>query len=253
VIINPKTAHNFAKVMSKRSKTDAIDAELLAYYCEKMAFEPWQRPSDEKITLRVIARRINALTKQRTQAKNQLHALQATTDTPDVVMEQVEQLIEFLDQQIQLLRASALTTIAGSIELTEAFDLLVSIAGIAQASAIQLLAELAILPDDMSAKQWVAHAGLDPRHYESGSSVSKKTRISKVGNTYVRHALYMPALVAARCNNHIKGYYTHLIEDNGLKKMQAICAVMRKLLHAIHGMLKNKEKFDGSRFFKLPA
>jgi len=33
-----------------------------------------------------------------------------------------------------------------------------------------------------------------------------------------------------------------LIVDNGLKKMQAICAVMRKLLHAIHGMLKNQQK-----------
>jgi transposase len=44
-----------------------------------------------------------------------------------------------------------------------------------------------------------------------------------------------------------------LIQDNGLKKVQAICAVMRKLLHAIHGMLKAKKEFDGACFYKLPA
>jgi len=59
----------------------------------------------------------------------------------------------------------------------------------------------------------------------------------------------MPALVATRHEPHIKGYYTHLIDDNGIKKVQAVCAVMRKLLHAIHGMLKARQEFDGSRFY----
>jgi hypothetical protein len=61
----------------------------------------------------------------------------------------------------------------------------------------------------------------------------------------------MPALSAARHDEHIKGYYRHLIEARG-KKIQAICAVMRKLLHAIHGMLKAREPFDGRRFYVLP-
>jgi transposase len=114
--------------------------------------------------------------------------------------------------------------------------LIVGIKGIAEASAVQVLAELMALPDGMTAKQWVAHAGLDPRCVESGSSVAKKPRISKAGNKYIRQALYMPALVATCHEPHIKGYYRHLVENNGLKKIQAICAVMRKLLHAIHGM-----------------
>jgi hypothetical protein len=63
----------------------------------------------------------------------------------------------------------------------------------------------------------------------------------------------MPALVASRYEPNIKAYYHHLIEDNGLKKLQALCAVMRKLLHAIHGMLKTNKAFDGSRFYKMPA
>ncbi|WP_089723799.1 hypothetical protein [Candidatus Thiosymbion oneisti] len=44
-------------------------------------------------------------------------------------------------------------------------------------------------------------------------------------------------------------YYHHLIDTRGLKKIQAVCAVMRKLLLAIQAMLKNRRPFDSSRFY----
>ena len=173
-------------------------------------------------------------------------------ETPVLVIEQTEQLIDILDAQIKTLRDSALNIIHQNEDLKQAHSLITGIKGIAQASAVQILSELMILPKDMTARQWVAHAGLDPRIFDSGSSVSKKPRISKVGNKYIRQALYMPALVASRFEPNIKGYYHHLIEDNGLKKVQAVCAVMRKLLHAIHGMLRTNKEFDGTRFYTLP-
>jgi transposase len=253
MVINPKAAHNFAKVLMKRSKTDAVDAETLAIYAERMPFETWQRPADENIALQAISRRIVALTKLKTQTKNQLHALKATEKTPVFVIEQVNALIETLETQIEAHRSSALELIQKHAALKEALTLVTGIKGIAEASGIQILAELLILPQEMNVRQWVAYAGLDPRKFESGSSVAKKPRISKAGNKYIRQALYMPALVAARHEPNIKGYYAHLIEDNGLKKMQAVCAVMRKLLHAIHGMLRTQETFDGSRFYTLPV
>ena len=253
MVINPKAAHNFAKALMTRSKTDAIDAENLAIYAERMPFEVWERPADECISLRAISRRIAALNKQKTQTKNQLHALESTLETPKLVIEQTKELIDILAAQIKTLRDSALMLIQQHEGLEQAYTLITGIKGIAQASAIQILSELMILPKNMTARQWVAHAGLDPRIFDSGSSVSKKPRISKVGNKYIRQALYMPALVASRFDPNIKGYYHHLIDDNGLKKVQAVCAVMRKLLHAIHGMLKTNKKFDGERFYTFPA
>ena len=128
------------------------------------------------------------------------------------------------------------------------FELLVSVKGIADASAIALLAELAVLPEDMTTRQWVAHAGLDPRHFESGSSVRAPTRISKVGNRHLRAALFMPAMVAARYEPCVRAYYEKLIE-RGKKPLQAIVAVMRKLLHAIHGMFRHDAIFNGEKFY----
>lgn len=253
MVINPRASHNFAKVLMTRSKTDVIDAENLALYAERMPFNLWVCPTDELIDLRAIARRITTLNKQKTQSKNQLHALESTQKTPKLVIEQTQALIEVFEIQVTTLRDAALVLMQDNEELKEAYTLITSIKGIAQASAIQILSEVMILPKDMSARQWVAHAGLDPRIFDSGSSVSKKPRISKVGNKYIRQALYMPALVACRFEPNIKGYYHHLINDNGLKKVQAICAVMRKLLHAIHGMLRAKKEFEGERFYTLPV
>jgi transposase len=124
--------------------------------------------------------------------------------------------------------------------------------GIARASAIALLAELAVLPGDMTARQWVAHAGLDPRHHESGTSVRGHTRISKVGNSRLCAALFMPALVAIQHAPTVRAYYQALLE-RGKKPKQAIVAVMRKLLHAIHGMVQHDADFDGRRFFAQKA
>jgi transposase len=104
----------------------------------------------------------------------------------------------------------------------------------------------------MTARQWVAHAGLDPRHYESGTSVHKRSRISRAGNRRLRWALYMPALVAARQEPRIKAFYEKLIQA-GKKPMQALVAVMRKLLHAIHGMFTHDEQFRGEKFYALCA
>jgi len=64
--------------------------------------------------------------------------------------------------------------------------------------AVRLLGELATMPADMSPKQCVAHARLDPWQHQSGSSIDRPARISKRGNRYLRSALYVPAVVASQ-------------------------------------------------------
>jgi transposase len=103
----------------------------------------------------------------------------------------------------------------------------------------------------MRANQWVAHAGLDPRPHESGTSISKPRRISKAGNKYIRAALFMPALVALKLDPHIKAFYEKLV-GAGKKPIQAVVAVMRKLLHAIWGMFNHDQEFIGEKFYAIP-
>ena len=114
-------------------------------------------------------------------------------------------------------------------------------------SALGLLAELAVLPPTLTARQWVAQAGLDPRPVRSGSSVHPPVRISKRGNVHLRRVLFMPALVAVRRSPAVQRLATQLTAQ-GKAPLQVLVAVMRKLLHAIYGMLKANTDFDGERF-----
>ncbi|VAW86748.1 hypothetical protein MNBD_GAMMA18-411 [hydrothermal vent metagenome] len=253
MVVNPRAAKRHAEALMCRTKTDPVDASVLSDYAERMPFVPWQPPAAEVITIRACSRRLAALTHQRTQAKNQLHAWAATTTTPAFIIKDVQLTIRQLDQQIEQLKEKTLEIIVEDDFLSSVLKLFVTVKGIAETSAIQLMGELLVLDPSMTHRQWVAMAGLDPRHYQSGTSVNKRARISKAGNRYLRMALYMPALSAARHDPYVRGFYQHLVEDNGLKKIQAVCAVMRKLLHALHGMLKNMTAFDNTRFYRLPV
>jgi transposase len=251
MVVNPKASHNFAKVLMKNSKTDAVDANTLAEYAARMDFVAWTRPSNETIALRSFARRIDALTSQKAAAKNHLHALTATSETPKAVLKDVKLAIAQLEKRIDRLTAGALILIGKHPDLERILALLIGIKGIGNTSAIALMGELLLLPPDLSHREWVKFAGLDPRAFDSGKSIHKKTRISKAGNRHIRSALYMPALSAKQHDPHVKAYFQHLVA-NGKKPLQAVCAIMRKLLHAIHGMLKHNKPFDNTRFYAIP-
>jgi transposase len=60
-VINPRSFHNFAKLMLQNSKTDEIDAQLLAEYGERMGPRLWVPPTAEQMMLRAIGRHINRL------------------------------------------------------------------------------------------------------------------------------------------------------------------------------------------------
>jgi len=250
MVVNPKASHNFAKVLMKNSKTDAVDAHTLAEYAARMDFVAWTRPSDETLKLRSFARRINALTGQKAAAKNHLHALTSTQETPKAVLRDAKLAITQLEKRIDRLTADVLILIGKHSELTRILALLIGIKGIGETSAIALMGELLLLPPGLSHREWVKFAGLDPRSFDSGKSVHKKTRISKAGNAHIRSALYMPALSAKQHDPHVKAYFQHLV-DNGKKPLQAVCAIMRKLLHAIHGMLKHNKPYDNTRFYAI--
>lgn len=253
MVINPKAAKHYAMARITRSKTDAADAAMLAEFVEHMPFEPWQCPDGSKLALRTATRRLEALLKQQTQAKNHLHASLQSQFSPAFVIEDIKFTVAQLGRQIEAIQTHILSLIEQNNELRSIFNRLITVKGIGPKSAVSLMGELLVLPQNMTAKQWVAMAGLDPRQHQSGTSVDKPTRISKAGNKYLRKALYMPALSAARTEENVRAYYQHLIEQRHLKKIQAVCAVMRKLLHAIHGMLTNQTDFDGSRFYSAPA
>ncbi len=251
MVANPRAVRNFARAMMQRSKTDQLDAAVLREYAARMPFNPWQPPSPRALQLMAVAHRMQALTQMITAEKNRLHAISLSRVLPDLVRRDVVRSIQTMERALDRLLRAALEFLLADPELARRNALLVSIPGIGATSALYLLAELQRLGPDANVRQWVAYAGLDPRQHTSGTSVAKKSTVSKAGNARLRRALYMPALVASQHEPHLRGFYQHLLA-RGKTKLQALVAVMRKLLHAIFGMFKHDQPFVGAKVFSLP-
>jgi transposase len=247
-VINPRSFHHFANLKLSNSKTDAVDAALLAEYGECMKPTLWQAPDDVLMGLRDIGRQINRLTRTRTQAKNRLHALRSKSSTLPLLIEDEIEGIERLDQRIQRLAQAAIDLISQQPRCKQHLTNIQKAKGIGQASAIAMLAELCVLPQELRAAQVSRYAGLDVRLCQSGTSVNKPGRLSKAGNAYLRSAFYMPALSAVRHDPNARAFYEAL-QKRGKKKIQALCAVMRKYLTGVWACLKLGTPFDSSKLF----
>lgn len=250
MVVNPRSLRDFARADLRRSKTDAVDAQVLLEYVQRMRFQPWQPPRPESLELRAIGRRLADLTDLITQEKNRLHAARFVASLAPAVQRDIQTHLQHLEAQLKALEREACQLIRSHSHLQEDFQLLVSTPGIATKSAIQLLGELSVLPEDMGPRQWVAHAGIDPRSHDSGSSVHKPAQMSRCGNHHLRRFLFMPALVAVRRDPNVKAFYDELLA-RGKKPLQALVAVMRKLLHSLHGMLRHRSPFEGQKFRAL--
>jgi transposase len=246
-VLNPKQVHDFARSL-RRSKTDSADAQVLAEFSLRMEFKAWQRPSRSALALRAISRHIEALGAEHTRATNRLHAAQGSMGTPRCVVEDLKRSMAGLQRRMMKLRREARAQVDSNEQMREQFRLLIGMPGIAQISALQILGELVLLAPDLKARQWVARSGLDPVHRDSGTSVHKPARISRAGSRHLRRALYMPALAAVRWDPHLKAFYEALLARHK-RKLQALMAVARKLLHAIYGIFKNRTPYDGSKLF----
>lgn len=247
-VINPKSAYNFAKVMLANSKTDKIDAQLLAEYAERMTPRVWTAPTSQTLELRALGRHLNRLTGRRTQAKNELHALKATETTSAILIEDEEEAIEALSERIERFRKAALELILEDPDLRKGYESIIAGPGIGEASAIAMLAELVTLPSTLKSNQVSRYAGLDVRLTQSGTSLNKPGRMSKAGNAYLRSAMFMPALSALRCDPIVKAFYEGLT-GRGKKKMQAIGAIMRKYLTGVWACLHSGKAFDTAKLF----
>lgn len=148
-----------------------------------------------------------------------------------------------MEKEAGKVRAEADALVGAAEPLRADRELLGTIPGVGRQTATTVLAELPAVERLPSAESAAASCGLAPRECRSGTSVKRRTRLSKAGNARLRKALYLPTLTAIRCNPLLKGFFERLVSV-GKPKMQAVGACMRKLVMLCYGVLKNRAPFD---------
>lgn len=243
-IVNPAKIKGFSQSELIRSKTDKIDSSLIARFCQAMKPSLWKPQRLEIRELRSLVRRVDALVEMRQQEINRLEV------SDKVIKRAIEDHIDYLAKQIDSIKNQINQHIDKHPDLRDKQELLRSIPGIGEATIHLVLAHFGESEKFRNAKMLSSFLGIAPREYESGSSVRGRRRMSKVGRTSLRKGLFMPALVALRYNPVIKEMKQRLTEA-GKPKMLIVGAAMRKLVHLIYGVLKNKVPFDPQYALKI--
>jgi transposase len=237
-VVNPSCIKNYARSKLRRTKTDKVDSALIAEYCSKEKPSLWQPLPKHSRDLQQLTRELEHLKRLLADEKSRS---KAGSHIPSV-KDSIASLMTFLEAQIELLEREIATIIDSHKTLKRQKTLLLTIPGIGPTTAHALLSEIPDISKFKSAKQVVSFAGLVPRENSSGT-LQGKTRLSKVGSSRLRRALYMPAVSAKRYNPVIIALCSR-IESSGKSKMVAIGASMRKLLHIVFGVLKSNKPFN---------
>ncbi len=236
-VVNPAQIKAFGASKMVRTKTDKVDAKLIAEFCFEHHPDPWLAPTPSEQALRAMVLRLEALQVMRTQESNRLEVAR------DAVKAGITQHIEWLDEQIKAMARTIRDHIDGDKTMKNKQAILESIPGVGERTIAILLAFYANLDRFNNARQAVAFAGLDPRQHESGSSVKGKPRLSKIGHAFLRKALYMPAMVTLYRTAWGKLFRDRLAAAGKPPKL-IIGAMMRKLVHVAYGVLKSGKSFD---------
>ena len=132
--------------------------------------------------------------------------------------------------------------IEGFIEAHEVGSLLATIDGIGALSAARLIAAVGDPARFRSAGALAAYVGVVPALRQSGKRTTTRSSIAPHGNARLRCSLWMPVLGAVRRNAWLKAFYDRL-RANGKPPKVALVAAMRKLLHAVYSVAKNRQPF----------
>ena len=241
-VLLPNKVKHFAKSHNIKTKTDWVDAQIISKIGLERNLSRWSVPSQLMREIKHLTREYRELKVKASCAKNQLHAKENSYKCPSTVVRRLKKQINLMETQIVEVEAELRVLVMSDTVLQDKIECIETIPGVSFITIICVLGETNAFALVRNAKQLVSYCGLDIRHNQSGSRKGK-TRISKKGNSYVRSALYMPALCAIKHNPTLKKFYGNLIERKPAKKI-AVTAVARKLLILIYILWKNQQEFS---------
>lgn len=226
--VNAKQVRQFARACGQLSKTDKIDAFILADYGRRLETRLLAPGSAAQTLLKELVHRYRQLNHMIVQEKNRREKMTGKTKA------WIEDCLRFLTDQRQAVIDDMELCIRSDPALAQRVNVLMSLKGIGLRTACFLLADLPEL-GSLSKGQVAKLVGVAPLNKDSGLMRGK--RMISGGRRQIRDALYIAALPAVRFDPNMKAFYTRL-KENGKPSKVALVAVMRKMIIILNARLK---------------
>jgi transposase len=228
-VVNPLQVRHFARSTAKLAKTDALDAQLLALFGERMQPEPRPQPDATSQELASLLARRRQLLEMQTAERNR----RATTAPR--LQAGVKAHIDWLAEQIAELDREIQDTLTSDPATQAKASVLRSIPGIGPivaATLVGLVPELGTL----DRRRIAALVGVAPLNRDSGQRTGGRHIWG--GRGPVRAMLYMATVSGIVHNPALKPLYQRLCARGKPTKV-AMVACMRKLLTIANAMVRD--------------
>jgi len=242
-IINPKQFSNYAKALGIEIKNDLEDARVLSKALPLAKEGEVRVPvyDDDVERIKELMSYYKFTTKQTTQQKNHLEALEVKDGDAFTIKELKKSIKDFQAKEKRIIEQIQIIIDSNEVYKND-YENIKSIMGIGQIGAIALL-HLFLKYPEANQRQITSLAGLNPVYKQSGTSIQSSYKISKTGSRLYRGSLFMGVMSAVRYDKNFAAFYERL-KANGKHTTQAQIAVMRKLIITAHSLYKNNRKYD---------
>lgn len=243
VVVLPSRASKFAETLTVRTVTDRTSAQALMQMGLEKNLDRWHPPHPVFGRLKQLTRERKRLKDEITRLKNQRHAGGVATESLPDTLGRIAERLELAAEHIKAIEREIKTIIAENKQLSRQFEYVCSIKGVGLMTAATIVSEADGFTMVRNVRQLVSYAGYDIVEKQSGTSVRGKPHISKKGNSYIRRALYFPAITTVIYNKKLGRFYKRLYKKHSIK-MKAYTAVQRKLLILIYTLWTKQEMYD---------
>lgn len=241
-VVLPQKAKYYVKALGIKTKTDGVDAQALAMMVCQQRLDAWRPISQAMYELRQLTRQQADLQVFKTKVSNHLMSLEQGMYQAKEVKKQMTKLLAEIDKQIDECEKLIAKAIAENAEWKRKMEQICAIKGVGLLTVAHLITETNEFALFENQRQLVSYAGYDVVENQSGKRVGK-SRISKRGNSRIRHSLHMAALMVVRYEQRpFSGLYERVFERTKIK-MKGYVAVQRKLLTLIYALWKKDEKY----------
>ncbi|TBO40585.1 transposase [Pedobacter kyonggii] len=231
-----------------RGKTDKKDAERIALYLYKsrdiLRLRVPKRPIIEQLAgLSTLRKRLQSL-----HIAMRVPLKENTGFVKKGLIEQNNRLcsrsIDALRLDIQDVEDSIEATWKADEETNRLMTLIQSVPCVGPVVALEILICTNEFKNVRTIKQFASYAGVAPFPYKSGTTVSKKTRTSKIANKKMKALLHCSAVLAKRFIPDIKAYYHRKMDIEGKHKMSVLNAIRLKIAARVYSCVKNNRLYE---------
>lgn len=247
-VLNPAVLVDYRRSQNIRSKTDKLDAHLLARYAQEKQPRAFKPLPAEIVNLRALLHHRDDVQHMLRQERNRLEAGRMT----DAIKERVLKHVQDLQAEFKTTEHEIKAHLKAHAPLKAIWQRLQTIPGIGWLTAARLLAHLGEIERFDKVGSVVSLAGLAIQEQSSGSSVRGKAQIDRHGRKDLRQTMYMSALVAKRVSPHMQAWAQRL-QAQGKPKKIILTAIMRKLLHIVYGVWKSEQDYQPALAFPVAA